>query len=245
MDEGTPDAPAASPCSKAQHCTTPTTAPRTCDVPRAHSCACSLTRCPLPPVCCLLLQATSVMVHGRPLSDDRIRDIAVSCLHGLMFLHRRGVCVRDIKPENLLVRSPGGEVVLADMGHATRSDSSGRLQQQGWEGSVPYIAPEAAPRVLCQQPQQSGSRLPPGCQRVGGAKAAKRPVLTTKVDVYALGKSLYRCAGWGCPLKNWEAGISAELRQFLDHLMEPNAAKRPTASRALEHPFLQQQQQQA
>lgn len=176
-------------------------------------------------------------MHGRPLNDDRIRDIAASCLHGLVFLHRRGVCIRDIKPENLLVRSPGGQVILADLGHATRSDSGGRLHQQGWEGTILYIAPEAAPGVLCQRPvqrqQQPGSRLSSGCQRVGGAKAAKRPVLTTKVDVFALGKSLYRCAGWRCPLKDWEAGISTELRQFLDHLMEPNAAKRPTAAASL------------
>lgn len=68
------------------------------------------------------------------LSPGRIREIAMCSLQALAHLHRRGVCIRDLKPANLLVRRPGGEVVVADLGLATRSDSGGCLEGQLWAG---------------------------------------------------------------------------------------------------------------
>lgn len=181
---------------------------------------------------CLLPQVSSTAGHGRALSPERIRQIAVGSLRALDHLHRRGVCVRDIKPENLLLRGPGGAVVLADLGLATRSDSGGRLSSQVWQGPPEYLVPEArtAHHWTGQDPQH------PGYQ--GDLWAVKRPVLTSKVDVYALGLSLFRCAAWRGDVRGWQTAMPADLRAFLDHLMEANPAKRPTPRRALQHPIL-------
>ncbi len=171
------------------------------------------------------------------LSPDRIREIAMCCLQALAHLHRRGVCIRDLKPANLLVRRPGGEVVVADLGLATRSDTGGRLEDQVWAGTVRYVAPEATAQGRCAGKQQQAPRhLPPGFQPEH--KPGKPPVLTVKVDVFALAASLRQCAGWLSHGEGWEAGVPADLRAFLDHLAEANPARRPTARRALQHPFL-------
>lgn len=183
-------------------------------------------------------QATSLQQDCRGLSPDRIRQAAISCLRGLQHLHRQGLCLRDIKLENLLVRSPGGQVELADFGHATPTDSSGRLADQWWTGTLLYKAPEVSPpssrRPARQLQRNGGGRLP----AAGGGKGAKAHVLTSKVDIYALGVSLRLCAGWN---SRWQTALPAELQAFIDCLMEPLPAKRPTAGRALQHAFLRQE----
>lgn len=183
------------------------------------------------------------------LSVDRIRTVAIGCLRGLDHFHRRGICLRDIKPENLLLRSPGGEVALADLGLATRADSGGRLLSNCWAGTAVYAAPEVLAQATGGTPQQQQQqpqcrRVAPGCMKAAPAKPAKRIVLTSKVDVYALGKSLQRSSGHGCRLTAGEADTCVELQAFLAFLMEPNPAKRPTPSRALQHPFIVQQLEQ-
>ncbi len=168
----------------------------------------------------------------RVLSPERIRQIAMCSLRALDHLHRRGVCVRDVKPANLLLRCPGGAVVVADLGLATRSDSGGRLKSQVWAGTPDYLVPEARTALHWTGKDE---RLP---GYYADSKPVKRPVLTVKVDVYALGRSLYECVGWGGELRGWQAAVPADLQAFLDHLMEVNPAKRPTARRALGHPFM-------
>ncbi len=176
---------------------------------------------------------------------DRIRTVAIDCLRGLDYFHRRGICLLDIKPENLLLRMPGGEVALADLGLAARTDSSGRLLSNDWAGTPVYMAPEViaegGKKKKQQQPQQACRRVAPPA---APTKRAKRIALTSKMDMFALGKSLRRCSGQGRMLVAREEGGFAELQAFLGFLMEPNPAKRPTASRALLHPFLVQQQEQ-
>ncbi len=180
---------------------------------------------------------------------DRIRTVAIGCLRGLDHFHRRGICLRDIKPENLLLRTPGGEVALVDLGLAARTDSSGRLLSNEWAGTPLYAAPEVIVQAeggkkkkQQQQPQQACRRVAPGCTQAAPAMPGKRIALTSKMDMFALGKSLQRCSGHGRVLAAMEEGGFAELQAFLEFLMEPNPAKRPTASRALQDPFLVQQQ---
>jgi len=59
----------------------------------------------------------SARIARGPLSAAELRDVARQVLEVLVYLHALGVLHRDIKPDNMIVRS-GGELVLVDFGSA-------------------------------------------------------------------------------------------------------------------------------
>src|SRR6266699_234073 len=59
----------------------------------------------------------------------------------LQYAHNQNVIHRDVKPENMLLRSPK-ELVLSDFGLALLTPSPEYLSSQAMSGTVPYIAPE-------------------------------------------------------------------------------------------------------
>lgn len=73
---------------------------------------------------------------GRPLDSALLRRFARSLLRALAYVHGAGVVHGDLKPGNLLLRSPG-DVVLADFGGA-RLAGAGPAGQ----GTPLYLAPE-------------------------------------------------------------------------------------------------------
>ncbi len=82
--------------------------------------------------------------QGRPALEESL-EIIRQAGAGLEVLHRQGIIHRDIKPQNLLLRSlpeGGTEVLVADLGVAkTVSHASGLTQVVG---TPAYIAPEQA-----------------------------------------------------------------------------------------------------
>src|SRR5207245_9715122 len=59
----------------------------------------------------------SARIARGPFSLAEVRDVARQVLEVLVYLHGLGVLHRDIKPDNIIVRS-GGELVLVDFGSA-------------------------------------------------------------------------------------------------------------------------------
>lgn len=85
---------------------------------------------------------------GVPLDPSRVVDLLAQAGDGVAVLHRHGVIHRDIKPQNLLLRSTpdGGErVLVADLGVAKAMLHASGLTQV--VGTPSYMAPEQADGV--------------------------------------------------------------------------------------------------
>jgi len=83
--------------------------------------------------------------RGGPMSPADAIDVALQVVKGLEHAAARGLIHRDVKPSNLL-RTPGGEIKIADLGLALRSEAEDeRVTREGTTvGTVDYMAPEQA-----------------------------------------------------------------------------------------------------
>lgn len=82
---------------------------------------------------------------GVPLESGRVVDLLAQAGDGVAVLHRHGVIHRDIKPQNLLLRSThdsGERVMVADLGVAKAMLHASGLTQV--VGTPSYMAPEQA-----------------------------------------------------------------------------------------------------
>jgi serine/threonine protein kinase len=82
---------------------------------------------------------------GVPLSVPRVVDLVTQAGAGLAVLHEHGVVHRDIKPQNLLLRSGGSagdRLLVADLGVAKAMLHASGLTQV--VGTPAYMAPEQA-----------------------------------------------------------------------------------------------------
>ena len=83
---------------------------------------------------------------GRPLPVEQVVDLVEQAAAGLAVLHRQGVIHRDIKPQNLLLRSTDSpdrvRLLVADLGVAKAMIHASGLTQV--VGTPAYMAPEQA-----------------------------------------------------------------------------------------------------
>jgi serine/threonine protein kinase len=84
------------------------------------------------------------LMPGTPLPVARAVDLVTQAGLGLSVLHQNGVVHRDIKPQNLLIRSgsTGERVLVADLGVAKAMLHASGLTQV--VGTPAYMAPEQA-----------------------------------------------------------------------------------------------------
>jgi len=85
-----------------------------------------------------------LVAEGRPLPVDEALDLVRQAGRGLAVLHRNGIIHRDIKPQNLLLRTAHNrtELLVADLGVAKASAHASGLTQV--VGTPSYMAPEQA-----------------------------------------------------------------------------------------------------
>jgi len=113
-----------------------------------------------------LIEGSNLTRHVARLSGDPRAAVRLllDVARAVHYAHQRGIIHRDLKPANILVDA-AGEPHVTDFGLARRVDGAGGETQSGALVGTPcYMAPEQA----------------------GGKR-----VLTTAVDVYALGAILY------------------------------------------------------
>ncbi|WP_289501563.1 serine/threonine protein kinase [Gloeocapsopsis sp. IPPAS B-1203] len=83
------------------------------------------------------------------LSENAVREILVSLLHVLDYVHTQGIIYRDIKPDNIILRESNNQPVLIDFGAvkqtmATAINSQGKLTQTMVIGTPGFMSPEQA-----------------------------------------------------------------------------------------------------
>lgn len=173
-------------------------------------------------------------VEDRGLDERCIARTTYQLLLALNYLHTRGICHRDLKPQNIVFEQrkygfKNSFIRLIDFGFAVNL-----TQWQPTEsvavGTLEYIAPE----ILFEKP------------------------LSTSSDMWALGVCVFQmCVGYtpffnakrarvlelikSCDFtynsQDWSF-FSKEARDFIDKLIEPNIATRMTAAQALKHPWI-------
>lgn len=84
-----------------------------------------------------------------PLSESAVREILVSLLLVLDYVHSKGIIYRDIKPDNIIIRQSNGQPVLIDFG-AVKETMTATINSQGKPtysivlGTPGFMAPEQA-----------------------------------------------------------------------------------------------------
>jgi serine/threonine-protein kinase len=173
-------------------------------------------------------------VDGRPLAEELERrgplpaeevvELGRQACAGLEHAHERGVVHRDIKPQNLLLRSDG-TLKVSDFGIARAGDGTATLTEAGTVlGTAAYIAPEL----------------------VDGEPA------TRASDIYSLGAVLYELLTGRPPRRiatiaqlstaepltppsAHQVGIPPHLEAIVMRCLAPNPASRPASARELAH----------
>ncbi len=107
--------------------------------------------------------------------------------NGLEYAHKKGIIHRDFKPSNVLLDEEGN-AYLADFGIAKITESTAQLTGSGMVGTPAYMAPEMA----------------------------KRGGVTTLVDVYALGTTVYQMLTGRYPYES-----DTPLGVIMAHITEP------------------------
>jgi len=148
------------------------------------------------------------------------------------YLHKQNIAHRDLKPENLLVKSveDDTEVKIADFGLSKIIDKDKMMQTAC--GTPGYVAPEVLNAegydkevdmwsvgvityiLLCGFPPFYSESVPEVFEQIMKAE-------------------------YDYPEEYWDE-ISAEAKDFIDHLLVVDVAKRLTAEQSLNHPWLRQ-----
>ncbi|KAH9947955.1 Pkinase-domain-containing protein, partial [Amylocystis lapponica] len=168
--------------------------------------------------------------RGKFTESDAVAVLA-SVLNGVSYLHAHDIVHRDLKPENILYRTKeaDSDIVIVDFGIAKHLHSP-EEQLHSLAGSFGYVAPE----VL---------------NKAGHGKAVD--LWSTGIITYVLlcGYSPFRSddmkelvretteANIEFHERYW-ANVSAEAKDFIKSLLNPDPALRPTADAALKHPWL-------
>lgn len=172
-------------------------------------------------------------VQKGPIPEELVQKTAQKILNALQYMHGLGIVHRDVKPDNILItgkRYAGDNVVLSDFGLAIEVGGDGYFTDS--KGSLEYAAPEL---------------LAPGNLK------------TEKVDIWALGVTLYTCLTGSLPFtRSQENSIAREIlsglplfrskkntfkRDFplaydlLKSMLAVDPKERISASDALDHPW--------
>ncbi|KAJ2380341.1 serine/threonine protein kinase, partial [Coemansia sp. RSA 2611] len=164
--------------------------------------------------------------QGGYLKMEEVRNIALQLMSALRYLHSLGVVHHDIKLHNALI-GVDGRIKLCDLGLATQFTKDGKpVYIDTLKGTPLYMAPE----VL------------------------RKSRYTNKADLWSLGVVLYELYVGKTPFRTssmadlkrnimeedvvWPKQIPAQLKSFLQGLLQRDPAVRMSWRQLKRHPFL-------
>ncbi|XP_072778956.1 serine/threonine-protein kinase PAK 3-like [Taeniopygia guttata] len=161
------------------------------------------------------------------LTETEIAVISWECLQGLDFLHWNHVIYRDVKSDNILLRTDGS-VKLADFGISVEL-SPEKKRPSSVAGTPWWMAPE----VVTRQPY--GSKVDIWSFGIVGIEMVEREV-PYRSRSPAMTKFLIATAG--TPQLRQPKLLSAWLRDFLSCCLQRDEERRWSANELLQHPFV-------
>lgn len=162
-------------------------------------------------------------------SEERASAIIKDILHGLVYLHEKGIVHRDVKPENILTTAKTWPFTskLADFGLSNFMDA-GALQSK--VGTPYFCAREVVTNETYGTKADLWSLGVVAYEMLSGRKPFEGS--HTKSVLYAILDGKY-----SFPKKQWEF-ISWEARDFISKLVCIDVDKRLSATEALQHPWI-------
>ncbi|BDA46227.1 probable serine/threonine-protein kinase Nek1 at N-terminal half [Coccomyxa sp. Obi] len=181
-----------------------------------------------------------LLKEGRAMSERRvILEVAVPLLKTLQHMHSYSIIHRDVKLENVFIANDG-RVRLGDFGLTMSMKQEMAISPVG---TVEYMAPEVV-------------ALPPVEAVISGAvKTSDIAACTEKVDIWALGVTLYELLTGHLPfegrdkteikaaitaghMRPFSAALSPACASFVGSMMVRDAKVRPSARQLLQHPIV-------
>ena len=190
------------------------------------------------------------------LTEHMARDMALQILDALVYLHRRKITHRDIKPDNILIASTDPFTVkLTDFGLSKVVNNNDTFLKT-FCGTLLYCAPEVFPHYGSHMSNKKGKR-----RRTGQAVQPLFHSYSQSVDIWSFaaviwfslcnkppfegvldqtGKAMFNKIMETpldvSPLK--ERGISDQAIDFLSKMLNTDPASRPNEFECLQHPWL-------
>jgi len=168
--------------------------------------------------------------QGRFTEKDASQTIR-QVLEAVDYLHDNNVVHRDLKPENLLylTSDPQSDLVLADFGIAKMLDSKDEVLTT-MAGSFGYAAPEVMLKKGHGKPVDMWSLGVITYTLLCGYSPFRSENLQDLIDECSNARVIFHERYW--------KDVSDDAKDFIGHLLQPDADDRSTSKQALAHPWL-------
>ena len=177
----------------------------------------------------------TTLVHKRKLSEMEAKMLAKSLLQGLVSLHLRRICHRNLKPENIILKSERemSTGVITDFGMAARvlRDADGdSLNLTERCGTAMFMAPE----VIAQIPYDTQADMWSFGVLIFLVLTGVHPF----EDTHRQALYLKICKNeYSFHPEEW-SGVSKNAKRFVANLLHTDPEVRMTADECLLHPWL-------
>lgn len=168
-----------------------------------------------------------------PLSEAQIAYMSKETLHGLAYLHSKGIMHRDVKGANVLL-TEDGDVKLADFGVSAQITQT-LCKRKSFIGTPYWMAPEVA-----AVERKGGYNQQCDIWAVGITGIELAELQPPMFDLHPM-RALFLMSksGFKPPELKDKNKWSPSFHSFVKVALTKNPKKRPTADKLLQHPFLQ------